>query len=142
MGGEVSSDYPAPVQAEEVAHVSKSKLITGETTLYVKVILVDEIHCTLRLQLASTDVITAAVPECIGRALTTELEKEVALKGVASWTCFDGKLVSFQVTERIPYSPVDAETLFKHLAAASEGAFDKIEDVDAYAEGLRSGGFV
>ena len=73
------------------------------------------------------------------RELGSRLYSQAALRGQATWDAQDGAVVYFRVEEILRYERGKASEAFAELRQAAAGAYDKIEDVDRFAQRVREG---
>lgn len=119
--------------------VAAPEYISGETTIYGRVERVGGVQPKVRIRTTTGDVIFGDVTESLCRTLATHLYTTVALRGQATWDIRDWTIADFKVLEVLPYEPSTFSEALKELHAATGGAFDHIEDVDAFALAIREG---
>lgn len=111
----------------------------GETVLYGNVERVGGVKPRIKLRVSPNKVIYGDADAEQARTLGTSLYKPAALRGKATWDARTGQIVYFRVTEVLSYAPTDIRDAFAELREATNGAYDKVEDVDLFASQVREG---
>ena len=111
----------------------------GETVLYGKIERVGGVRPRVRLRVSSREIVYGDITEDQGRILGSKLYSEIALRGHATWDAHDGSIVYFRVEDILPYQRSSAKSAFEELRDAARGAFDKVPDVDLFAQRIREG---
>jgi hypothetical protein len=111
----------------------------GETILFGKIERVGGVRPRVRLRVSPKEVVYGDISEEQSRVLGSRLYSQVSLKGQATWDAKDGTVVYFRVEEILNYEGGNASEAFRELQRASQGAFERIEDVDLFVQAIREG---
>jgi hypothetical protein len=128
---DLPSDYAVDVPPPEYQR--------GETVLYGKIERVGGVRPRVRLRVSAREIVYGDITEEQSRELGSKLYSQTALRGQATWDANDGSVVYFRVDEILRYERVPAVKAFTELWKASGGGFDRIDDVDAFANRIREG---
>lgn len=111
----------------------------GETVIHGRIERVGGVRPRVRIRVSDREVIYGDITEVQSRELGSRLYSQAALRGQATWDAQDGAVVYFRVEEILRYERAKASEAFAELRQAAAGAYDKIEDVDRFAQRVREG---
>lgn len=104
--------------------------ITGETVLFGEIQRVGGAEPKIVLRLTNGDLFSLDVSREIARSLSPRLYTQVGLRGIATWSYSDNKLLTFQVESLTEYEDTPIGEAFEQLRGVIGKYWDEIEDVE------------
>jgi hypothetical protein len=116
----------------------KRARLTGETTVYGRVVRVGGKEPKAMVELLSGQTIYCETTETIAKKLGTRLYTNVGLLGLARWDAESLKLEQFTITDVTPYEELPLEDAMNQLAKAVGTYYSDVSDVNKYIADIRS----
>ncbi len=117
------------------------QLLRGETTLYGHLLCIGgtKPFFVLRLDNGVNFPCECTIEFVKNLARSNKLYEVIGVSGTAQWQPETLELVKFRAEELLPYEDTSIVAAFDELRQASNGAFDGIDDVEAFVRSIRYG---
>lgn len=113
-------------------NLEKASVITGETTIYGKVIDVGGENPNVHFKINNDYTVIIDVKEEIAKQLAPKLFEEVGLKGTAKWDAISYQVTEFKIIDIIEYEPKTLKKTFNDLRNSLGKYWDGVDDVSTY----------
>ena len=104
--------------------------ITGETIIYGEIQRVGGTEPKIVLRLTSGDLFSLDVSRDVAKNLSPRLYSQVGLRGTATWSYSDNKLLQFEVESLTEYEESSIADSFNQLRGVIGKYWDEIEDIE------------
>lgn len=117
----------------------EARPVRGETTLYGEVLRIGGAEPAFWLRLDDDSILSCDCTKefAIRLAGQKKLYKTIGVHGEAQWHPLTTEILKFRAIDLLPYQETDVVTAFTHLRDSVKGAYDDLDDVDAFIGSLR-----
>lgn len=131
-GGVVTTAVITPA-----TRIERAKPLKSVDILYGNVMRVGGVEPKVEIKTIDGTTLYCETTEQIALKLAKRLYTQVAVEGMATWDPQSFEIKEFQVTELLPYAPVELPEAFRQLRESTKGFFETIGDVEEYIHELR-----
>lgn len=124
---EISSFEPN----HEIA-IPKSQTITGETTLYGKIIRIGGEEPKVHFRIDENQKLIFDIDENLAKKLSPKIYDFIGLVGIATWNSKDFSIEKFEVSRLLEFDNKPIATTFTEISGLIGKYWDEVEDVENY----------